>query len=112
MTNIYYHPEKVGATIIAEAEAGGAYDFDTLVAFKVGNRIGLAADDGCSCPTPFDGFDLGDLDYPDTWQEFVAYVNAWCDGSSYRKDVRRQAADELIQVVGRDTTINLPPEAS
>jgi hypothetical protein len=62
--NIYYNPEKSGLTIVAEIEySSGCYEFDTRVVWK--NEKGelfTARDSGCSCPTPFETFDLSNID--------------------------------------------------
>ena len=62
--NIYYAPEKFGLTPFAEFEySDGCYQFDTRVVWK--DEQGLlwtAHDSGCSCPTPFEDYHLGNID--------------------------------------------------
>lgn len=56
-SNVYYHPEKHGLSVVVEVEALGGYEFDTFVVWKdekTGEYV-WAADSGCSCPLPFEG---------------------------------------------------------
>jgi len=62
-TNIYSSPEKFGLEVFAELEYSGMnYMFDTLVVWKdfEGNLF-YAQDSGCSCPIPFETFDLSNI---------------------------------------------------
>jgi len=54
--SITYNPQEYGVEIIAELEAGGGYDFDTVLVVRTlcCNKIYAAHDSGCSCPTPFE----------------------------------------------------------
>ena len=54
--SITYNPEAFGVTIVAELEAGGGYDFDTVLVVKTQccDKVYAAHDSGCSCPTPFE----------------------------------------------------------
>jgi hypothetical protein len=63
MHNLYYYPEKCGIEIIAEIDPEEAYEFDTLLVFRVigTGEIKWAHDTGCSCPTPFEGMGIDDL---------------------------------------------------
>ena len=63
-SNIYYHPEKHGLTVIDSLEhSSGFYEFDTHIAWvHTDGRVFLAHDSGCSCPTPFENYEsLDDL---------------------------------------------------
>lgn len=55
-TNVYYHPEKHGLTVVAEIDwSSGSYEFDTRVVWKhKDGRLFTGRDSGCSCPTPFE----------------------------------------------------------
>lgn len=65
--NPYYQPEKLGLEILTEFEAGGSYEFDTLLFFKAPNgQIYSVADSGCSCPIPFEDYEGS------TWEEAVS----------------------------------------
>ena len=63
-SNIYYSPEEFGLTPFAEFEySDGCYQFDTRVVWK--DKQGVlwtARDSGCSCPTPFEDYHLGNID--------------------------------------------------
>jgi hypothetical protein len=59
---VYAGPEAYGLTVVAEAEAGYPYEFDTWVLWR--NAHGTywwAEDAGCSCPEPFAGKDLTNM---------------------------------------------------
>ena len=61
--NIYYNPEDHGLTIVASVDAGGDYDYDTLLVFEdADGNLYWADDAGCSCPVPFEDYEgVGDL---------------------------------------------------
>jgi len=57
MHNPYYNPEKLGCKSIS-FEQGGDYEFDTfLVLVTDDGRVFQTTDSGCSCPTPFEGYE-------------------------------------------------------
>ena len=58
MTNPYYSPEKVGLTVIGELDDADSYEFNTIVAWTDGKNIYWAHDSGCSCPTPFEEYEV------------------------------------------------------
>jgi hypothetical protein len=62
--NIYYNPEKYGLKTICEIDySAGSYEFDTRVVWQ--SRDGLlftARDSGCSCPVPFEVYNLASID--------------------------------------------------
>ena len=62
--NIYYSPEKYGLSAFAEFEySDGCYQFDTRVVWKdKQGQLWTARDSGCSCPTPFEGYNLSNID--------------------------------------------------
>lgn len=63
-TNVYDNPEKHGLEIIGELrDPNESYDFDTVVFWKSGRKVYAAHDSGCSCPSPFEGYnDIKDLE--------------------------------------------------
>lgn len=75
-TNIYYYPAEPWS-VIAEAEWGASYEFDTLVVWQ--NRetgeVRAAHDSGCSCPTPFEDYDsMEDTTKIESVQGLLDYV--------------------------------------
>lgn len=65
MDNIYYNPEAYGLEIVAEIEySSGSYEFDTRVVWKEkkAKKYWTMRDSGCSCPTPFEDYNLGNID--------------------------------------------------
>lgn len=61
--NVYYHPEKLGLTIVDEIDMGGGYDFDMHVVWvDHEGRYYFESDSGCSCPTPFEDYDLSNME--------------------------------------------------
>ncbi len=74
MNDIYYEPGAFGLEQVAMIDfSSGSYEFNYLVAWRhtETGRIGWASDYGCSCPSPFEGYDLRDLtwvdDTPESW---------------------------------------------
>lgn len=60
---MYYTPGKFGLEPITEIEySTGTYEFDTRVVWRRGERLVTARDSGCSCPVPFEGVGLPDLE--------------------------------------------------
>ncbi len=65
MSNIYYNPEDFGLEIVAQIEySDSCYQFDTRVVWKVkGKKIFYTMrDSGCSCPTPFEDYNLSNIE--------------------------------------------------
>lgn len=63
--NIYYQPGAYGLETVAEIEYSSAnYEFDTRVVWKVigKKKFFTMRDSGCSCPTPFEDYNLGNID--------------------------------------------------
>lgn len=82
--NLYYYPERSGLKIIGELnDPHACYSFDDLVVWQsiVDGKLYYASDSGCSCPSPFDGFDcIEDLTEitNETWVEFDDAVDDHC----------------------------------
>jgi hypothetical protein len=77
MKNVYYYPEHFGLEQVAEFECGGNYEFDTHVVWKdKQGQLYWAHDEGCSCPTPFDGYRPEDLKEitPENHREFEEVI--------------------------------------
>lgn len=75
--NIYYNPEKFGLTEVGQVEfSTGCYEFDTFAVWKDGaGKFYWAQDSGCSCPEPFGGLGLENID-SGTWVEMKAALDA------------------------------------
>ena len=56
--NPNYSPEKLGLTLLSIEDESLCYEFDmfNLWATQDG-RVFMATDSGCSCPTPFEGYE-------------------------------------------------------
>jgi len=84
--NVYYSPEAFGLKQVEEVELGGGYEFDTFVVWvRVDgppNDYLWAADNGCSCPTPFDDVDLRSLEHGPLDRLNDAY-RTWRDEHTY-----------------------------
>lgn len=78
------NPERAGLEIVGTLDAAIGYEFDTLIVFRdIESRdLYYAADSGCSCPTPFEGFtrlsDLTRID-PHHLDAFEQAVHSWND---------------------------------
>jgi hypothetical protein len=61
MINPYYNPDKLGLTLLSFDEPGMSYEYNTLCFWSTGDgRVYSASDSGCSCPTPFEGYEGAD----------------------------------------------------
>ena len=72
----YNEPEKFGLTFVAEVDDKDAsYSFNKMVVWRRDSdgKLFWAADSGCSCPSPFEGYnaveDLSPL--PEKAEEFI-----------------------------------------
>lgn len=117
MSNIYYNPEHFGLEIVAEIEySSGSYEFDTRVVWKEkdGRKCYTMRDSGCSCPTPFESYNLSNVelldiealrrevneevlnDYrrvsQDKAQEFLSKVKAAANNRLHRTGLRSASA--------------------
>jgi hypothetical protein len=108
--NIYYNPEKCGATIVGTLEDDEPYQFDIVLVVKRGdNTMWAAHDSGCSCPTPFENVHgWGDMTPLRNMEDFENFV----DSNSY---ARYKISDVLA--LGRkvrdgfDALADVPPLA-
>lgn len=78
-TNPYYKPEAHGLRIFDSLDTGGSYEFDMFVVWEQieSGDLYYAADAGCSCPSPFEGYSgIEDLtlieDTKEGWASFTA----------------------------------------
>jgi hypothetical protein len=93
--NLYYYPEKSGLEIVGEVEFVGGYEFDKIVVWRETQtgRIGYGEDAGCSCPTPFEDFELEDIEWDEPWrialkvQESANQRMVWSWGEAKPVDV-------------------------
>lgn len=99
MSNVYYVPDNLGLTVVAEIEySDQSYCFDTRVVWKdTSGKLYTARDSGCSCPTPFE--DYTTLESIDTFNmdELRSEVDAELK-SSYRNINGVQAKDFISAV--------------
>ena len=65
--NVYYHPEASGLAVVAEIEYSDRnYVYDTRVVWRhESGKLLTARDSGCSCPTPFEEYDVMTLEEAD-----------------------------------------------
>lgn len=66
--SIYYAPEKYELIPVAEIDySSGSYEFDLRVVWRhdLTKTLLTARDSGCSCPSPFDEYDVTRLDVMD-----------------------------------------------
>lgn len=92
--NIAYEPEKFGLEILVEADAGGRYEFDTVLLVKrlEDGALFLVADSGCSCPSPFEDKGLGDLVRINSVQDAAVFLDEW-GWTGTAKDYRDSTAE-------------------
>jgi hypothetical protein len=91
---------------VASFEVGEGYDFDTTVILKKDGNFFWAYDSGCSCPTPFEGYNHeGMLErlnsssrWDDSWKAFESHVNNLYGGTRTEK---ASFLDEVESIIGR-----------
>lgn len=99
----YHDPEKFGLTMVGSIDFRDGWEFDIVAVFRdSAGRLGYLEDSGCSCPIPFDGQGVDDLEYctPSELQavlEEYAQEHTWSDreASSYAAAI----ADLMKRVV-------------
>lgn len=100
MSNIYYNPEHFGLEIVAEIEySSGSYEFDTRVVWKQksSRKCFTARDSGCSCPTPFEDYHMGNIE-PLNFQALRQEVNGELTKEWGSNITAEQAQDFLAKV--------------
>ena len=100
MSNVYYNPEHFGLEIVAEIEySSGCYKFDTRVVWKQKNsrKCFTARDSGCSCPTPFEDYHMGNIE-PLNFQVLRQEVNGELTKEYGSNITAEQAQDFLAKV--------------
>lgn len=76
MVSIYYNPEAFGLREVGQIEwTEPFYSFDTTVLWERPDdgKLFWESDSGCSCPSPFEGANLSNINQGSFW-EFEAYV--------------------------------------
>lgn len=77
--DVYYQPEKFGLTIVAEVDPSEEYEFDITAVWKhEDGRVFWGQDSGCSCPSPFEGYnnidDLTELRNYEDYRKLVDHI--------------------------------------
>ena len=101
MYNIYYNPEKFGLEEVGKVEwAEPCYSFDTTVVWRrsCDGQLLYASDSGCSCPSPFEDFGVGDLTPVSAWelQEVLERISM-----EYDYYERGRHAMQIVELVSR-----------
>ena len=99
MSNIYYDAKDFGLEVVAEIEySDGCYQFDTRVVWKEinGSKLYTMRDSGCSCPTPFEDYNLSNIDVLD-FEALRREVNGELAGSY--KNISPETAQEFLYKV-------------
>lgn len=86
--NVKETPEAFGLKTVVLLEARGGYEFDSFLVLvdPDSGRYFWAADSGCSCPTPFESFNRGNM-CQGSARDVLTDLYAWA-----RVDVDRAAA--------------------
>lgn len=101
-TNVQSNPGQSGLRTVAELELSEpCWSFDTVIVWADEHgHLWWAHDEGCSCPTPFDGFQLGDQIRPlrndNDYGELVRFTERAVkpgDRGSFLYKVRRGLSD-------------------
>lgn len=81
--NIYYNPEEFGLELIEDiGQPGMCYEFNDFVVWRrpADGALFYASDAGCSCPSPFEGYEKAEDLTQITragFESFVSDFNAW-----------------------------------
>lgn len=97
--NIYYNPESFGLSVVAQIDySSGYYEFDIRVVWKdKAGKLWTARDHGCSCPTPFEDYHLGNIS-PLDLRELVSECRAELSGYNSDNVSPRKVQDFLYTV--------------
>jgi len=88
MINPYYHPEKLGLKMETLDEPDLCYEYNTLVFWTLGNgRVFTAQDTGCSCPEPFERYEVEtieefykEVEQVESPEAAQKIIEGWCKG--------------------------------
>ena len=101
--NPYYNPEKLELELYSLGEPGLSYEYNTLCFWATTDgKIYTASDSGCSCPTPFENYEVENQKEALKLLERVGSVSqaeAICDG--WGKDYKGKS------FLTQDETMNL-----
>lgn len=96
MSDLYYNPEAYGLEAVSTLEDPNAsYSFDTVALWRriADGKLFWAADSGCSCPTPFDEYDLRNINpLPETERDLRNAIDkeaGWPEGPLYNVAEKR-----------------------
>ncbi len=92
--NPYYNPADFNLELISFDRPDMSYEFDTICFWKTtGGSVYSAQDSGCSCPTPFEDYDVSSLGellpqlaYCERVEHALAEFDSWGYGSSEDRD--------------------------
>ena len=81
MSNVYYDPEEFGLTAVGDIELTEPdYSFYILAVWKGHGNFYTAVDSGCSCPTPFEEYNMIEsLTLHETSHSVVAEIRSYGD---------------------------------
>lgn len=95
--NPYYHPEKLGLTLVGSTELSEpSWSFDTLAVWKDDAGFYLGTDSGCYCPSPFESYNgRDDLTGPLTLEQAIEEAES-IRANSYQPTYDQLGWDALI----------------
>lgn len=103
--NVYYSPEDFGLTLLGVIDwSDGNYVFDyTAVWMDEAGRVLYADDSGCSCPSPFEGMTIGDLQVAYRVQDVITHLANRANGNSdgRRLDERARIVEKVREAFSR-----------
>lgn len=101
-TDPYSSPERHDLTLVGTVHRYcEAYEFDMVAVWVHDDgRIFWGQDSGCSCPSPFEGCELKDLDQVESWAELDAALKD-CAPSAEWRSANDAYAVECAEIVLR-----------
>ena len=103
--NLYYSPEDFGLTLLGVIDwSDGNYVFDyTAVWTDNAGRVFYFDDSGCSCPIPFDGLTVRDLQVAHRPQDIITHLanRASNNYGGRRLDERASLVERVREVFSR-----------
>lgn len=101
--NVYNTPEKFGLEVYGDAWREMSYEYDAFIIWKQPSTGAYlwASDSGCSCPTPFEEYDLSSLPVG-SLQDALVDLKAWTTEYEWGVDERTEAAKGLIDRIEKE----------
>jgi hypothetical protein len=100
--NLYYEPKQAGFELVGMIEEDNlSYEFNMLIVLRNldTGKIYVAADSGCSCPSPFEDTKVEDLEHVTSIAQLQRTIDSWNEGYDNRKRTSIDEVKSLLEKV-------------